>query len=727
LTVDAPELIPASSTTRLDDLVRDGARLVDALALQVADLLETRFPDRSRAEREAMLPDAIRDQAAESVWVHYPWSGRVVRMLTREAFRDVRTSRNRYKLSLAEQRILGEKRIGIIGLSVGFSVALNLALEGIGGHLVLADPDHLSLSNMNRLASSIADLGENKAVLAARRIWEIDPFLELSVWPHGLTLDRFDAFFGNGLDLVIEECDSLDIKIAVRHAARARGIPVIMDTNERGMLDVERFDLEPARPILHGLVGDLNPAEVAGLSTSDKVPYVLDIVEAARVGPRTLASLFEIGTTTSGFPQLGTATSMGGAIAAEAARRVLLGQHCPSGRFHVELEESLRRPRLAEPVVRPRRESHDVPAVPEPTRPARSSAPTPTEDEVRYLLEGAARAPSGGNAQPWHFTWDGKNELTFRVDPERSHTELDPTGQAAKIALGAAVENASELASDLDLYAAVAAKDDTVSMTLERASCAPSARAQVVWRRATQRHLSRDAALDDPEVAALLRDCSHRDVDMRVLRDRARLTALGALLAALDRERFLHPKLHAEVLSELRWHPEEAPAETGIGTWTLGVDAASLAAIELLRDREVVSTSVDLGVGLGLGRGTRDAVANAAGLIWVGAHRPERADAVTAGRLVERVWLNASVVGLGVQPVAAGAYILARNRVEPGFFDESQSERLARIDEALCEVLERPITAIDYIWLRITRDSRQAPCSPRLPLAAVTTGLPKVQ
>jgi len=43
---------------------------------------------------------------------------------------------------------------------------------------------------------------------------------------------------------VIEECDSLDMKFLVREAARDRQIPVIMETSDRGVLDVERFDLE---------------------------------------------------------------------------------------------------------------------------------------------------------------------------------------------------------------------------------------------------------------------------------------------------------------------------------------------------------------------------------------------------------------------------------------------------------------------------------------------------
>ena len=126
-------------------------------------------------------------------------------------------------------------------------------MEGLAGELRLADFDTIELSNLNRLPGTVLDLGVNKAVAAARRIAEIDPYLRVVVVPEGIQPDNLGSFL-DGLDLVIEECDSLDVKLLVREAARDRRIPVVMETSDRGVLDVERFDLEPERPIFHGLL-----------------------------------------------------------------------------------------------------------------------------------------------------------------------------------------------------------------------------------------------------------------------------------------------------------------------------------------------------------------------------------------------------------------------------------------------------------------------------------------
>ena len=96
------------------------------------------------------------------------------------------------------------------------------------------------------------------------------------------------------LDLLVDECDDLYLKVRLRERARDLGLPVIMDTSDRGMLDVERFDLDPRRPIFHGLLPDVKAERLEGLATKDKVPYVLRILGEDHLSPRLMASLVEI-------------------------------------------------------------------------------------------------------------------------------------------------------------------------------------------------------------------------------------------------------------------------------------------------------------------------------------------------------------------------------------------------------------------------------------------------
>ena len=225
-----------------------------------------------------------------------------------------------------EQARLSELRIGVAGLSVGHAIAHALALQGQGGELRLADFDQLELSNLNRVPATVLDLGINKAIVAARRIAELDPYIGVEVFTDGVTSRTLDDFV-EGLDVVVEECDSLDIKVMVREAARQRGIPVVMSTSDRGLVDVERFDLEPDRPILHGLLGEVPSAQLAGLAVSDKIPaHMLRHLDANHLSPRLAASFVEVGHTLSTWPQLSGDIALGAAVMAEAWRQIAIGE-----------------------------------------------------------------------------------------------------------------------------------------------------------------------------------------------------------------------------------------------------------------------------------------------------------------------------------------------------------------------------------------------------------------
>ncbi|OZE83247.1 hypothetical protein CH298_26515 [Rhodococcoides fascians] len=293
------------------------------------------------ASLRRLLPAMTGDVEELPRWVHYPWRRTMVRVLGPRGFDRLRLDRNRNKITSEEQARFRDLRVGVVGLSVGHAVAHALALEGLCGELRLADFDELDLSNLNRVPSSVFDLGVNKAVVAARRIAELDPYLNVQVVADGVTAETLVGFL-DGLDLVVEECDSIDTKLLVRHHARARGIPVVMETSDGGVLDVERFDLEPDRPVFHGLLGEMDTADLADLTIEEKSTIAATLLEPSKLTPRMIASVPEIGRTLSTWPQLGGDVALGGAAVAAAVRALGRGEPLPSGRRRIDLDALVR-------------------------------------------------------------------------------------------------------------------------------------------------------------------------------------------------------------------------------------------------------------------------------------------------------------------------------------------------------------------------------------------------
>ncbi|WP_437606484.1 Rv1355c family protein [Sorangium sp. So ce834] len=666
----------------LGRLLRDDARVqvFDAIDRQLADLVKTRHPSRTLAEREIarLVEEHLRGAPREAygVWVHYPWSHRLVHLLDEAEFVELRTNRNKYKISAEEQETLARRRIGVVGLSVGQSVALTIALERSAGELRIADFDHLELSNMNRIRTGVHNLDVPKAVATARDIAELDPFFKVTCLSEGVTPDNIDRFLleGGKLDIVVEECDSLDIKLEIRYRARAHRIPVVMDTSDRGLIDVERFDLEPDRPILHGLVGDLRPERIRGLSTEDKVPYVMQIIGQDTLSARFGATLIEVQQTVSTWPQLGSAVVHGGAAAADTARRIALGEPVRSGRYYVDLEQIIGGPEgdpAAPPAPAPRRPAQGPAALALPRGGDDAAAPLDPE-RLRRLVGAGIAAPSGGNCQPWLWVYEARRLGLFH-DRARSESLADFQGAGGVVALGAAAENVvlaahreglsvrlspfplggEDLAATFDFFdAPVSGAEDHAMDPL----------ADAIGLRHTNRRPGERAALADEHRAALAAAVrSVPGADLQLLESPAALEEIAALIGAGDRVRLLAPGTHADLMKEIRWTEAEAAARRdGIFVGSFEFSPADLAGFTMCRDFRKMELVRRWGGGRALEKTARKAIAGAMAVALITMPRAGLADYFQGGRAVERAWLTAAQRGIAVYPMATLPYLFAR-------------------------------------------------------------------
>ncbi|MFN8032859.1 MAG: Rv1355c family protein [Mycobacterium sp.] len=599
----------------------------------------TEFASSLQALRPALGPDLLDEPMR---WAYYPWRRAVVAVPGPLSFRRLRLDRNRNMITLPEQQKLAALRVGVVGLSVGHAIAHTLAAEGVCGWLRLADFDKLELSNLNRVPATVLDIGVNKAVVAARRIAELDPYLPVEVHTAGLTLEGIDDFL-DGLDAVVEECDSLDIKVAVREIARARRIPVLMASSDRGLIDVERYDLEPERPILHGLLGAVGTAELAGLSSSDKVPHVLRIVDAARLSDRGAASLVEVGRTLSTWPQLAGDIAVGAASVAEAVRRIGLGDTLPSGRVRVDVSGALES--LGEP---PRRETAAA---------APHGDPVPEADPspLAAVAAAAQRAPSGGNMQPWHIEAQN-NSVTVALAPKYTST-MDVGYRGSAVAIGAAAYNARVAAAAHGVLGPVTIAEDDAGVPLratitlgEDGDDALAALYQPMLDRETNRHRGTPRPLTEEAVAALLAAARAEGATARLLTSREDIERAVAILAATDRIRYLEPRLHAEMISELRW-PQDDNSD-GLDIRGLELAPTDLATLDILRRGDVMARLSEWDAGEALGQDVTERVrsSSALGVVTVPGHT--LTDYARGGAAVEAVWIAAQQHGLGVQPVS---------------------------------------------------------------------------
>lgn len=343
-----PVLIPATEDIgaacaehRIQERYDDVAEEINEL-YQVMHPVEYRSGDA--AHRAAFIADAVGDPATTGTWVLYPWAFRAVRVLGKEYFLKLRTARNKLIITDEEQKRYQEGAVGIAGLSVGSSIASILALTGGPNRVRIADFDTLAITNLNRINGSVTGLGVNKAVLCARRIYELNPYAEVEVHTDGITSENI-ADFVDGLTVLFDEIDDLKMKIDLRLHARDKKVPVVMitDNADNIMIDIERYD-QGVSTLFHGRLEEAEAQELFAtpeIEPRKRMEATLKIVGAENGTPRMQDSLLEVGRSLPSWPQLGTATTLTGAAGAYIARKIILGEPLFAGRTHLSLDATL--------------------------------------------------------------------------------------------------------------------------------------------------------------------------------------------------------------------------------------------------------------------------------------------------------------------------------------------------------------------------------------------------
>jgi molybdopterin/thiamine biosynthesis adenylyltransferase len=307
----------------------------DTIDTQILELLACRNPSLGKANIlssgmvDAYLREKNKTLETYGVWVYYPWKNQLVHILDEEEFIEVRTNRNKLKITQEEQETLRTKKIGIIGLSVGRAVATTIALERIAGEIRLADFDDIELSNLNRINAPLTEMGKNKTISAAQEIAELDPYITVTCFVEGYTEANADDFFckGGKIDLVVEECDDIRVKIEARLKAREQRVPVIMETNDNCIIDIERYDLEPDREIFHGKLSRKEIKEaVSAESLIEKTAVLIKLFDIENITHRMKESIPEFGKTVLSWPQLGSEVIYGSGVTVALVRMLLLGQ-----------------------------------------------------------------------------------------------------------------------------------------------------------------------------------------------------------------------------------------------------------------------------------------------------------------------------------------------------------------------------------------------------------------
>ena len=668
------DLKNGDEAARYAELVRKTAPIVvDRIEDQIAELIlcdnpEIRKVDFNSSDAVAKkLADAKCSSQEYGVWVYYPWKNHLVHILPEEEFIRVRTNRNVYKITPQEQELLSGKIIGIAGLSVGRSVALTCALQRLAGEIRLADFDNLELSNLNRIKVPLHELGVNKAVSAAREIAELDPFIKVTCFTDGLHKENIENFFldGGKLDLFIEECDDIEVKIFSRIKAQELHVPVVMETSDNCVLDVERFDLEPHRPIIHGYLEGMDLSAVGDLQTQEeKLPYITKFSGIETLSPRMKSSMIEIDRTIRSWPQLASDVTYGGGVVAKVSTMILLDKFHKSGRFFIDVEGFLTE---AEPSVfddhqheEIKRSSKDevLALISEIKEKDKTTGDTVNTEVIKQLVQDSIRGTTAGNLQMFNWVFL-KNNLYLLFDSKRGTSFLDSYKVGGLISLGSVLESLTigaqyrDLKADIDYYP-IQGLDQVVARV--RLAPGPSLNGKAVdnYKLLHQRFTNRSRKLKgsiEPENLNLLANyLDSTPVSFQYITDRVTLEKIAEYVGEVEKLRIQYPPSHNDLYNELKFPHRGKEIREGINIEEIEMSLSEKVGFVLSKDQRTLELLNELNLGSRLSELTQEFIRNSSGFGLLTIKKDLANKFLEGGRVLQRFWMEAQRLGISIHP-----------------------------------------------------------------------------
>lgn len=680
----------SSDLEKLNELLSfPGIIVVDYIEDQLKELIKFKNPSLkfTSDELNIRVTEHIGNRSIYEygVWVYYPWTNRLVHILDEKEFIDVRTSRNQYKITPEEKEILAQKKIGIIGLSVGQSVSVTIAMERVCGEIRLADFDLLELTNLNRIRTGVHNLGLAKVYSVAREISEIDPFLKVICYPEGLIESNMDDFFlkDGKLDLLIEESDGFDIKILSRYKAKELCIPVVMEASDRCTVDVERFDLEPNRSILHGLVDHLDIHKLKQLKTTEeKIPYMLDVLGIETSSLRLKASMLEIEQSINTWPQLASAVTMGGGIATDVSRRLLLNQFTDSGRYHIDIDELIGNKKdnsLTGNLTKGFSTVKKSLSIDQMNKialdiciPLSDEHYNPTKKEIDKLIEAAITAPSQGNRQAWKWYYIKGNLFLFH-DISLSSTLLDFENIDSYISFGAATENLVLKSHEIGLNPSVLIfpekKDKRVVcqfIFLNKPLINPQQQfdylATEIDLRITNRLISERKEISSTAIYELEKAVSSIDsLQLQTIDNFDKINDLANIISKVERLRMMDKNGHSDFVNEMRWTAKEArDKRDGIDFNLLNLNATAKAGYVVAKNWELIRLLRQWKKGSAFEKLSYKTLLGSSAIGIITTKDFSSNNYFNLGRSIQRTWLTSNKLNISFQPMTSMTSLFLR-------------------------------------------------------------------
>lgn len=303
--------------------------------------------------------------------------------------------------------------------------------------------------------------------------------------------------------------------------------------------------------------------------------------------------------------------------------------------------------------------------------------------DLLNLLRDSCRAPSGDNAQPWRFRWDGTALSLYNISGiHNPHLDFEERG--AYIAHGALIENLSIAAphygykASFDLFPNEADPDLVAVFNFSPCEPRDDLLYPVINTRATNRHPYKSKTLTEKDLQAFIESVRaipdiklSLSVDRNTIKDLAHAASRAEIVILEDEN------IAAHFFASMVWtHKDEREKRTGFFVKTLEFNPIQHLVFWLASKTWIMRVFRTFGLPHFIA--SQDAKLYATGSMMGGVFLQDESQKlyISAGRALERLWLTAARKGLAFQPLIGMSFIAYRSETGRGTLTKRHAEEM---------------------------------------------------
>ena len=288
------------------------------------------------------------------------------------------------------------------------------------------------------------------------------------------------------------------------------------------------------------------------------------------------------------------------------------------------------------------------------------------QEDIRKILEYGVMAPSGDNSQPWKFSIENEKEISIYLDPNADNPILNYKLSGTLMAHGALFENIEIAAKEFGYNPEISLFPDNSNTSLV---------AKIILQK--DNHLKKDSLFDfiekrhtnrrsyhkkkklgDTEILSLQKESKNKLILVTNKEEKDRLAKVASYMERIALET---KELHSLFFKDIFFDKDKNErGENGLYIKTLEVPPPIQLLFRKLKSWSFTQKLNKIGFSKFASKGNRSIYSSSSAIGLLTIDKLTSKSCIETGRVMQRIWLRATKLGLSMQPITGITFLIER-------------------------------------------------------------------